>query len=150
MLRDIEMLRQYRFHYVVLDEAQAIKNPLSQTGRAARLLQADHRLTLTGTPVENSPMELWSQFAFLNPGLLGIWNSFGPSSPARSRRARTKSPATFLRKMVHPFILRRTKDQVARELPPRTERIRLHRDGTGPAQALRRRSATTTAPRYWA
>ena len=64
LLRDIEMLRQHRFHYVILDEAQAIKNPVSQSAKAARLLQADHKLTLTGTPVENSTLELWSQFAF--------------------------------------------------------------------------------------
>ena len=76
LLRDIETLRDYPFHYALLDEAQAIKNPLSQTSRASRLLQSEHRLTLTGTPVENSALELWSQFAFLNPGLLGSLEGF--------------------------------------------------------------------------
>ena len=123
LLRDIEMLRQHRFHYVVLDEAQAIKNPLSQSARAARLLQADHRLTLTGTPVENSPMELWSQFAFLNPGQLGTLDHFRQEFAAPIEKGQDEGAAQFLRKMVHPFLLRRTKDQVARDLPPRTERI---------------------------
>ena len=122
LLRDIEMLRQHRFHYVVLDEAQAIKNPLSQSARAARLLQAEHRLTLTGTPVENSPMELWSQFAFLNPGLLGSLEHFRSEFAGPIERGEDETAAKFLRKLVHPFLLRRTKDQVARDLPPRTER----------------------------
>lgn len=123
MLRDIEILRRHRFHYVVLDEAQTIKNPVSQTGKAARLLQADHRLTLTGTPVENSTLELWSQFAFLNPGLLGNLEYFRTEFASAIEKHQDETAATFLRKMVHPFILRRTKDQVAADLPPRTERI---------------------------
>ena len=123
LLRDIEMLRQHRFHYIVLDEAQAIKNPLSQSARAARLLQADHRLTLTGTPVENSPLELWSQFAFLNSGLLGTLEQFRLEFAGPIEKGEDEMAAAFLRKMVHPFLLRRTKDQVARDLPPRTERI---------------------------
>ena len=76
MLRDIETLREYRFSYVILDEAQAIKNPLSQSAKAARLLNAEHRLCMTGTPVENNTFELWSQFAFINPGLLGSMDYF--------------------------------------------------------------------------
>ena len=123
LLRDITILRQHRFHYVILDEAQAIKNPVSQTGKAARLLQADHRLTLTGTPVENSTLELWSQFAFLNPGLLGNLEYFRTEFSTAIEKHQDEATATFLRKMVHPFILRRTKDQVATDLPPRTERI---------------------------
>lgn len=123
MLRDITILRQHRFHYVILDEAQAIKNPVSQTGKAARLLQADHRLTLTGTPVENSTLELWSQFAFLNPGLLGNLEYFRTEFATTIEKHQDEASAAFLRKMVHPFILRRTKDQVAKDLPPRTERI---------------------------
>ena len=123
LLRDIEMLKQHRFHYVVLDEAQAIKNPLSQSARAARLLQADHKLTLTGTPVENSPMELWSQFAFLNPGLLGSMEQFRSEFAGPIERGEDEAAGQLVRKMVHPFLLRRTKDQVARDLPPRTERI---------------------------
>ncbi len=123
MLRDIELLRQHKFHYVILDEAQAIKNPAALTGKAARQLQADHRLTLTGTPVENSTLELWSQFAFLNPGLLGSLEYFRSEFATAIEKHQDEGAAALLRRMVHPFILRRTKDQVASDLPPRTERI---------------------------
>ena len=123
MLRDIEMLRNYRFHYVVLDESQAIKNPFSLTGRAARLVNSDHRLSLTGTPVENGTIELWSQFAFLNPGLLGSQDYFRDEFVNAIEKSQDQESAHLLRQMVFPFILRRTKDQVASDLPLRTERI---------------------------
>ncbi len=123
LLRDIEMLRQHKFHYVILDEAQAIKNPVSQSAKAVRLLNSDHRLSLTGTPVENSTIELWSQFAFLNPGLLGNFEHFRTEFAGAIEKNQDEVAAAFLRKLVHPFILRRTKDQVAPELPPRTEEI---------------------------
>jgi non-specific serine/threonine protein kinase len=125
MLRDIELLRSYPFHYVVLDESQAIKNPISQTARAARMLNSDHRLALTGTPVENSTLELWSQFAFLNPGLLGTLDYFRDQFANAIEKKQDDASADTLRRLVFPFILRRTKDQVAKELPPRTERILL-------------------------
>jgi non-specific serine/threonine protein kinase len=121
MMRDIAILKQCRFHYIILDESQAIKNPLSQTARAARLLQADHRLTLTGTPVENGVLELWSQFAFLNPGLLGSLERFRTEFASAIERQQDDQSAQLLRRMVQPFLLRRTKDQVAPELPPRSE-----------------------------
>ncbi len=123
LLRDIELLRQHKFHYVILDEAQAIKNPLSQSAKAVRLLTSDHRLSLTGTPVENSTLELWSQFSFLNPGLLGGFEHFRTEFAGAIEKNQDEVAAAFLRKLVHPFILRRTKDQVAPELPPRTEEI---------------------------
>jgi non-specific serine/threonine protein kinase len=123
LLRDIETLKEYPFHYAILDESQAIKNPLAKTSKAARLLRADHRLVLTGTPVENSTTELWSQFAFLNPGLLGSFDYFKEEFGAAIEKRQEEDAAQFLRKMVYPFILRRTKAQVAPELPPRTERI---------------------------
>lgn len=123
MLRDIESLRNYRFSTVVLDESQAIKNPLAKTSKAARLLNAEHRLAMTGTPVENNSFELWSQFAFLNPGLLGNLDYFkrGFAKAIESRDGETE--ANLLKRMVYPFILRRTKEQVAPELPPLTERV---------------------------
>jgi non-specific serine/threonine protein kinase len=121
MMRDISILRQCRFHHVVLDESQAIKNPLSQTARAARLLNADHRLAMTGTPVENSVLELWSQFAFLNPGLLGSLDRFRSEFASAIERQQSDDSAQILRKIVQPFLLRRTKDQVAPDLPPRSE-----------------------------
>ncbi len=123
MLRDIKKLRNYRFHYAILDESQAIKNPLAKTSKAARLLNSDHRLVLTGTPVENSTFELWSQFAFLNPGLLGNLEYFKSEFANPIERQGDEITSQYLRKMVFPFILRRTKAQVAPELPPRTERI---------------------------
>ncbi len=123
LLRDIDLLRQHRFHHVILDEAQAIKNPVSQSAKAVRLLQSDHRLALTGTPVENSTMELWSQFSFLNPGLLGTLEHFRTEFAGAIEKHQDEMAAACLRRLVHPFILRRTKDQVATELPPRTERI---------------------------
>jgi non-specific serine/threonine protein kinase len=123
MMRDINVLNKYRFHYVVLDESQAIKNPVAQTSKAARALKSDYRLVMTGTPVENSSFELWSQFAFLNPGLLGNLEYFRREFGNPIERKSDENKAEFLRKMVFPFILRRTKLQVAPELPPRTERI---------------------------
>lgn len=123
MRRDIELLRRYRFRYAILDESQAIKNPLAETAKAARLLNARRRLALTGTPVENSTLELWSQFAFLNPGLLGNLDYFREAFVTPIEQNQDAETARFLRRMVYPFILRRTKDQVAPELPPRSERL---------------------------
>jgi non-specific serine/threonine protein kinase len=127
MLRDIEFLSKYRFFYTILDESQNIKNPLALSSKATRLLKADHRLVLTGTPVENNTFELWSQFAFLNPGLLGGIDYFKREFAAPIESQSTPAPASgasiqLLRKLVYPFILRRTKEQVAPELPPRNER----------------------------
>jgi non-specific serine/threonine protein kinase len=123
VIKDIDLLRSYRFRYVILDESQAIKNPVSQSAKACRLLQAEHRLVMTGTPVENSTFELWSQFAFLNPGLLGSLEYFKSEIGGPIEKEGDVDSAALLRKTVYPFILRRTKDQVAPELPPRTEHI---------------------------
>ncbi|MDI6694902.1 MAG: SNF2-related protein [Anaerolineales bacterium] len=123
LLRDIQFLHGYTFYYAILDESQSIKNPLSQTARAAHLLRAQHRLVLTGTPIENSTAELWSQFAFLNPGMLGNLQYFKTEFGLPIEKRNDDKAASKLRKLVYPFILRRTKDQVAPELPPRTERI---------------------------
>lgn len=123
MLRDIEILHKYKFNHVILDESQAIKNPLAKSAKAARLLNAEHRIVMTGTPVENNTFELWSQFAFLNPGLLGSMDYFKSQFANPIESAGDEKSAELLRKLVYPFILRRTKEQVALELPPRTERI---------------------------
>jgi len=123
MLRDITLLQKYDFHYILLDESQAIKNPISQTARSARQLKGKHRLVLTGTPVENSTQELWSQFAFLNPGLLGNFEYFKTEFMLPIEKKGDEGTTQILRRLIYPFILRRTKDQVAPELPPRTERI---------------------------
>jgi non-specific serine/threonine protein kinase len=123
MLKDIEILRQYKFHYAILDESQAIKNPLAKSAKAARLLDAEHRLVMTGTPVENNTFELWSQFAYLNPGLLGNMDYFKREFASPIESNQDEQSAATLRKLVYPFILRRTKEQVAPELPPRSERV---------------------------
>jgi non-specific serine/threonine protein kinase len=123
MLRDISLLREYTFHLAILDESQAIKNPLAKSAKAARLLNAENHLVMTGTPVENNTFELWSQFAFINPGLLGGLDYFKKEFANPIESTGDEQTATTLRKLIYPFILRRTKEQVAPELPPRTERI---------------------------
>ncbi len=117
--RDIAKLRKIRFDHVVLDEAQAIKNAASDSAKAARLLQADHKLALSGTPVENHLGELRSLFDFLNPGMLGSTAS-GLLSDRRLKSGDEQS-RMLLSRALRPFLLRRTKEQVARELPAKTE-----------------------------
>ena len=114
--RDALEFKSQRFDYCILDEAQAIKNAGTLSAKAARLLRADHRIAMSGTPVENHLGELWSLFEFLNPGLFGSATVFigagrNPDPAARNLLARA----------LRPFVLRRTKSQVARELPAKTE-----------------------------
>ncbi|HEX4825829.1 MAG TPA: DEAD/DEAH box helicase [Candidatus Polarisedimenticolaceae bacterium] len=115
--RDAAALSKIEFDYIVLDEAQAIKNASSQAAKAARLLRGRHRLALTGTPIENHLGELWSIFEFLNPGMLGSSPAFRALTEAVGADAGQQTLARALR----PFILRRTKERVAPELPTRTE-----------------------------
>jgi superfamily II DNA or RNA helicase len=117
--RDAAEFRDHRFDYVVLDEAQAIKNASTESAKAARLLQADHRLALSGTPVENHLGELWSLFEFLNPGLLGGASAL--ASAGAGTRTLDEDSRRLLARALRPFILRRTKEQVASELPPKVE-----------------------------
>jgi superfamily II DNA or RNA helicase len=114
--RDALHFKDQRFDYCILDEAQAIKNSTTLSAKAARLLRADHRLAMSGTPVENHLGELWSLFEFLNPGMLGSASLFGAAG--RNPDATTRQ---VLSRALRPFILRRTKAQVARELPEKTE-----------------------------
>ena len=118
---DEERLAGLRFHLLVLDEAQAIKNARSQANRAIRSVQATHRLCLTGTPIENHLGELWSIFDFLSPGLLGDELAFRRwyRQPIEQRGDEDRLAA--LREQVAPYILRRVKRDVAKELPPKTE-----------------------------
>jgi hypothetical protein len=119
---DLQLLRERRWSIVVLDEAQAIKNPSSQTAMAARAVRAEHRLALTGTPVENRLEELWSLFRFLMPGLLGSLESFRERF-VRPIEAGDGEARRALRARVRPYILRRLKKHVASELPPLTEMV---------------------------
>ncbi|NPV38169.1 Putative helicase [Brevinematales bacterium NS] len=123
--RDKDFLKDYPFMYIILDEAQAIKNPLSQRAKAIRSLSASHRLCLTGTPIENTPLELWSLFHFLMPGFLGGIEYFKRHFvlPLASDGPEADEAKTTLIRMVYPFILRRTKEQVAKDLPPRVEEV---------------------------
>jgi superfamily II DNA or RNA helicase len=122
---DIEFLSQVPFRYIILDESQIIKNASSKIFSAIRKLKSDFRLVLTGTPVENSLTDLWSQFSFINPGLLGSMKYFKEEYVLPIEKKQDQAKATKLQKLIHPFILRRTKDQVAKELPPLTEKIHL-------------------------
>jgi non-specific serine/threonine protein kinase len=121
--RDIEKLSQLEYSYVVLDEAQNIKNALSQTAKAAKRLNCENRLALTGTPIENHLSELWSIFDFLMPGFLGTQNDFHESYLNPIERMQNETAAKSLRKKIAPFILRRLKKQVLKELPPKNEMV---------------------------
>jgi hypothetical protein len=117
--RDVVDFRDYEFDYAVLDEAQAIKNANSASAKAARLLKARHRLVMSGTPIENHLGELWSLFEFLNPGMLGAASVFQKGTASlKNPDAETRE---LLSKALRPLILRRTKAQVIKELPPKLE-----------------------------
>jgi superfamily II DNA or RNA helicase len=116
--RDIDVLKDVEFEYVILDEAQTIKNAATVASRAVRLLKSRYRLALSGTPLENHLGELWSLFEFLNPGLLGKSSMFQRATSASRPDA---DAVALVARGLKPFLLRRTKAQVATELPARTE-----------------------------
>ncbi len=118
--RDVDFLAKVEFDTVILDEAQAIKNRDSQSAKATRLLNARNRLCLTGTPIENHLGELGSLFEFLNPGLLGTLPRL---DVLRSGRTASREELGVVAEGIRPFILRRTKAQVLKDLPPKTEQI---------------------------
>ncbi len=117
--RDAARLSEEEFDYVILDEAQAIKNAATASSKAVRLLRGRHKLALSGTPVENHIGELWSLFEFLNPGLLGTSSAFRKASVIQGRDG--GEDLALVSRALKPLILRRTKTQVAPELPSRTE-----------------------------
>ena len=117
--RDVVDFREYEFDYAILDEAQAIKNASSASAKAARLIKAKHRLVMSGTPIENHLGELWSLFEFLNPGMLGAASVFQKGTA--SLKNPDQETRELLSKALRPLILRRTKDQVIKELPPKLE-----------------------------
>lgn len=120
---DIDWLKEYVFGYVVLDESQAIKNPLTQAAKAVKMLKSRNRLVMTGTPVENNTFDLYSQMDFLNPGMLGSIETFRTQFANPIDKDRDEKAAADLRKLVYPFILSRKKQEVAKELPEKTEII---------------------------
>ncbi len=123
MRNDVEVLRNYRFNCIVLDESQAIKNPSSQTSRALLKLQSRSRIALTGTPIENTLLDIWSQMNFLNPGLLGSYTYFEKQFIRPIEKGANPQKTEELRKLIDPFVLRRTKKQVMKELPPKIEKV---------------------------
>ncbi|MFZ6875137.1 SNF2-related protein [Undibacterium sp. Di27W] len=122
--RDEDSLRQHRYHLLILDEAQYIKNAQAKASQTASLLQANHRLCLTGTPLQNHLGELWSQFNFLMPGLLGDLKSFTRDFRTPIEKLGDTQRHALLTRRIKPFLLRRTKDKVATELPAKTEIVR--------------------------
>ncbi len=123
LVRDIGMLSEYNFGYIVLDESQAIKNPNSKRYKAVRLLKAENRIVLTGTPVENNTFDLYAQMNFLNPGLLGGVQFFKEEFSTPIDRYDNQGRMDQLKRLIYPFLLRRTKKQVAAELPEKTESV---------------------------
>lgn len=123
LLSDIKFLKDYHFNYIFLDESQAIKNPESQRYKAARLLHSRNKIVLTGTPIENNTFDLYGQLSFACPGLLGNKIQFKNHYAIPIDRFEDSKRARELQKKVNPFILRRTKQQVATELPDKTEMV---------------------------
>lgn len=118
---DIDQLEQFRFGYIICDESHIIKNPAAQLSKAIIRLQSRNKLVLSGTPIQNNTFDLYTQMNFVNPGLLGNREFFKSefSQPIDKRGDKEKSAQ--LKKMIYPFLLRRTKEQVAKDLPPKTE-----------------------------
>jgi superfamily II DNA or RNA helicase len=120
---DIDMFTAYFFDYVILDESQNIKNPSSKSFQAVKQLKSRFKLILSGTPVENSVNDLWTQMSFINPGLLGAQQFFMNEFVTPIEKKKDEDKARKLQAIIKPFVLRRTKEQVATELPPKTENL---------------------------
>lgn len=123
LLADISFLKDYVFNYIFLDESQQIKNPESQRYKAARLLKSRNKVILTGTPVENNTFDLYAQLSFACPGLLGSKQYFKDIYSQPIDMFKSSKRAAELQKKVSPFILRRTKQEVATDLPEKTEMV---------------------------
>lgn len=123
LLSDVGKLKKFEFSYIFLDESQAIKNPESMRYKAARLLQARNRVVLTGTPIENNTFDLFAQFSFAVPGIFGSQKRFRDEYSTPIDRFKDFGRAKELQEKINPFLLRRTKKQVAKELPEKTEMV---------------------------
>jgi len=122
--RDIEKLKEFNFYYLILDEAQKIKNARTKVSKSVKLLTAKYKLALSGTPVENHLGELWSIFNFLMPSLLGSYKFFRDYFQIPIEKEKDLYKQELLNRKIKPFILRRTKDKVIKELPSKTEIIK--------------------------
>ncbi len=120
---DVELLQAFVFNYVILDESQVIKNPTSNIAKAVLRLKSRHKLTLTGTPLENTTLDLWSQMTFINPGLLGGQTFFKNEYQIPIEKKLDEAKTKKLNAIIKPFILRRLKSQVATDLPEKVENI---------------------------
>ena len=120
---DIKLLMGVEFDYVILDESQAIKNPSSKVAKAACLLQSKNRLCMSGTPLQNNTFDIFAQMNFLNPGMLGTVEFFRQEFAIPIDKFGEQDQKDHLKKLLYPFILRRTKEQVARDLPEKQEMI---------------------------
>ncbi|MEE1944453.1 DEAD/DEAH box helicase [Pedobacter sp. KR3-3] len=123
LLADIRWLKDYFFNYIILDESQAIKNPDSQRYKAVRLLRSRNKIVMTGTPIENNTFDLYGQLSFACPGLLGSREQFKRLYSIPIDQFKEKKRALELQNRINPFVLRRTKEQVAKELPDKTEMV---------------------------
>lgn len=123
LLRDIEFLKDFRFNYMVLDESQYIKNPHSRRFKSAMLINAKNRIALTGTPIENSTFDLFAQMNFVNPGFFGGVKNFQEGYAIPIDKDGDIARANELQRLIDPFVLRRTKEKVATELPAKTEDV---------------------------
>ncbi|TAH03743.1 MAG: DEAD/DEAH box helicase [Sphingobacteriales bacterium] len=120
---DIDLLHETYFNYVILDESQNIKNPSSKSFKAVKQLRSKFKLILSGTPVENTVNDLWTQMSFINPGLLGTQKFFYKDFVEPIEKKKDDDKAQRLQTLIKPFVMRRTKEQVATELPPKTETL---------------------------
>ena len=120
---DIDIIRNYEFLYLILDESQLIKNPRSKTYKALIQMNSINRLVLTGTPIENSLSDLWAQMNFLNPGLLGSFEFFRNEFVVPIEKSRDENQTRLLKALISPFVMRRTKAEVAPELPKLSEHL---------------------------
>ena len=123
LMRDIEWLREFKFNYAILDESQAIKNPASRRYKAVNLLQTNNRIVMTGTPIENSTFDLYAQMSFVNPGFFMGIKHFKDTYSNPIDKDGNEQVAQELQRLINPFILRRTKEKVASELPPKVEDV---------------------------
>src|SRR5690606_39808203 len=110
-------LSGFFFNYIILDESQNIKNPRSKSFSAIKHIKGKNKLALSGTPIENSVADIWSQMSFVNPGLLGSYTYFQKEFVLAIEKKKDEEKARRLQAIIKPFVLRRTKSQVATELP---------------------------------